>query len=95
MKATPKRDQKDYISTAIKMFMANNLIWLLCYFGQQVTSESEKLFEAIYECQWYEQSPNFKKKLMIMQTVCAQQINLKTVKFTLNRENFYKVINLH
>lgn len=67
-------------------------MWMLCLFGQRLASQSDELFEATYDCLWYEQSASFKKKLMLMRTVCRKELRLKSIKFALNFENFYRVI---
>jgi hypothetical protein len=87
----PKAHFQDYIFTTFLMLMVGNMIWSLCYFGQRLTDQSEELFWLTYECDWYNQSPIFKKKLIIMRIMCLKLLKLQTVKFTLNQETFYKV----
>lgn len=81
----------DYIFPAFAMFICFNQIWLLCLFGQRLTSQFDELLELSYDCLWYEQSTSFKKKLLLMRTVCIKQMKLKTIVFPLSFESFYKV----
>jgi hypothetical protein len=88
----PDVASKNYVFEVLLIVMASFMIGVLCYLGQRLTHQSDKLFFATYECDWINQSRSFKQKLIVMRTISQQPLQLKTVKFKLNRQSFYEVI---
>ncbi|KAJ4433946.1 hypothetical protein ANN_16265 [Periplaneta americana] len=41
-------------------------LWLFCWFGTNLTTQSADLFSAAYECSWYMQTPCFKHLLRLV-----------------------------
>lgn len=66
----------------------------LCFFGQWLTSKSEDLLDASYDCKWYNQSKSFKKTLMILRIVCQREIQIGTVRMNFSNALFYQVTRL-
>ncbi|EDW62699.1 odorant receptor 2a [Drosophila virilis] len=71
-------DSNDLSAMALSMvfFIAVTLeVFIICYFGDRMRGQSEKLCEAFYACNWVEQTPQFKRTLVItlmtsQQTFC-------------------------
>ncbi|XP_050333608.1 odorant receptor 63a-like [Bactrocera neohumeralis] len=58
-------------------------IILYCYNGQQLTSVSEEIPLAFYNCNWYEESGKFKQLLRMMIMRTNRPFNLEVSSFTL------------
>jgi hypothetical protein len=82
------------LESAIICFATSNLTSMICIFGQKLSTQSSILRDEIYNCKWYEQNRSFKKKMIIIQSMMNRDVKLKTIKFTMNRENLYQVIKL-
>jgi hypothetical protein len=67
------------------------MLFMICFLGQRLSDQSEKLLVITYECDWNNQLVGFKRNLMIMRTICQKPMQLKTVSFILNRELFITV----
>lgn len=66
-------------------------IGTVCFIGEWLRTKSIELFEATYDCIWFEQSKSFKKSLMIMRFVCQRELNVGVVRFGFSHESFYAV----
>jgi hypothetical protein len=67
------------------------MLFMICFLGQRLSDQSEKLLVITYECDWNNQLMGFRRNLMIMRTICQKSMQLKTVSFILNRECFITV----
>lgn len=63
----------------------------LCLIGQWLSTKSDDVFDATYNCKWFDQSKSFKKSLMIMRTACQRQIEIGFVNFDFSYESFFNV----
>nr|UEN71228.1 olfactory receptor 45 [Gregopimpla kuwanae] len=59
-----------YVSTMLMM------VYGYCFAGEYLISESEKVYNAYYQCQWYDLSSSFKKQLSICMTGSAKPLLL-------------------
>ncbi|KAM8721705.1 hypothetical protein ACLKA7_007557 [Drosophila subpalustris] len=51
---------------SLVFFMAVTLeVFLICYFGDRMRTQSEALLDAFYACNWMDQMPQFKRNLII------------------------------
>lgn len=51
---------------SLVFFVAVTLeIFIICYFGDRMFTQSETLFDAFYACNWMDQLPQFKRNLII------------------------------
>lgn len=64
----------------------------ICYFSQRLTSRAVDLLNASYECSWYSQTPRFKSMLLILRSVCYNEIKICIGGKSFSHETFYKVI---
>lgn len=78
------------------MFWSFMVIFLLCNYGEQVTSEIEEIHDNLYDCDWY-LFPIKEQRMMQLILVTAQQpINLQGFgNILLTRDTFKKVILRH
>nr|QBB72950.1 odorant receptor [Protaetia brevitarsis] len=71
-------------------------LFYYCYVGQQLSDESEKLADAIYECDWYlEYNRDFRKGMVLMiqrgqRKICLTAVGL----FELDFSSFVKILRL-
>lgn len=63
----------------------------ICYYGQRVTSQSEELLNASYNCEWYNQSKRFKSTLIVLRYVCQRDLALGVGKTRFSLGTFYEV----
>lgn len=63
----------------------------LCYFGQRLTSMSENLMLASYDCKWYDQTKSFKKTLRTLRTVSQRELIIAAGKFDFSHKSFNDV----
>lgn len=92
-KAHPKLRLKDYVFPIFSIAIGLNQIFVFCNFGQRLATQSADLLFITYDCLWFEQSASFRKKLMIMRTICAGPSYFKTVNFPLQLGSF-SMVNL-
>jgi hypothetical protein len=60
--------------------------------GQRLIDANTEVFDATYECNWYEQSLKFQKALLIMREVMIKELNIKIAGgWVLKRETFITV----
>lgn len=64
----------------------------ICYYGQRLTSQSEELLNASYNCEWYNQSKRFKSMLIVLRYVCQRNLTLGVGKTKFSFGTFYEVI---
>jgi hypothetical protein len=50
---------------------------ILTEVGQRLINADNEVFNATYECNWYEQSLKFQKSLLIMREVLMKEMNIK------------------
>ncbi|XP_015183189.1 PREDICTED: odorant receptor 13a-like [Polistes dominula] len=56
-------------------------IYLYCYIGEKLISESIGIVDAVYECQWYHFSPNESKSLMFIMLRARIPLHITAGKF--------------
>ncbi|BES93475.1 Odorant receptor [Nesidiocoris tenuis] len=68
---------------AIQMFNYSSSMWsctaflyLYCYYGQLVTTASEKLHFALYETPWIRANTSFRRKLIITMNICEEPVHV-------------------
>ena len=64
---------------------------VLCFLGQNVTSASEDLMDATYDCEWHQRDPKFKKILLIIREMCRQKVEFGALSMSFSHENFKNV----
>lgn len=65
---------------------------VVCFVGQRVIDAAQDLVDASYGINWFEQSPDFKKDLMILrETICCSDLNFKFLSITFSLDNFKDV----
>ena len=64
---------------------------VLCFIGQRVTSASEDLMDATYDCEWHKRDLKFKKMLLIVREVCKQKVEFGVLSMAFSHENFKNV----
>ncbi|EDV45599.1 uncharacterized protein Dere_GG12926 [Drosophila erecta] len=60
-------DEHDHTAMIISIvfFLAVTLeVFVICYFGDRMRTQSEALCDAFYDCNWVEQLPKFKRELL-------------------------------
>ncbi|XP_037912020.1 odorant receptor 59a-like [Hermetia illucens] len=68
-------------------------IFLYCYFGEQLASESDRMTEAIYSCNWMGQDRRFKQNLIIfMQSTQTNMTIIAGGIFKVNLSTFVTVL---
>ncbi|KAL2716810.1 odorant receptor 13a-like [Vespula squamosa] len=68
-------------------------LYLYCYVGEQLWSESTEIASAAYECKWYDLSPNDAKTLILIIRRSRSPLRLTAGKFcTLNHELYSSVL---
>lgn len=70
--------------------MIKNIIFL-CYVGQKIIDEQEKIGNKIYDIAWYQQKLSVQKKLLLIQIALTRKNCFKAVHFNINMENVYVV----
>ncbi|KAL2716813.1 odorant receptor 13a-like [Vespula squamosa] len=56
-------------------------IYLYCYIGEELISESIGIMDAVYECKWYDLSPNEARLLMIIMIRAKVPLSITAGKF--------------
>lgn len=79
------------VQSLLIMLVGMSLIGMSCFFGERLNSQCNKLRSELYNIKWYDQSTRFKKKVLIMQIMMNREIELRTIQFSMDRENLYKV----
>ncbi|XP_030568248.1 odorant receptor 2a [Drosophila novamexicana] len=68
-------DSNDLSAMALSMvfFIAVTLeVFIICYFGDRMRGQSEKLCDAFYACNWVDQTPQF-RRILIITLMTSQQ----------------------
>lgn len=67
-------------------------ILMSCYYGQELMYETSFITDAIYMCNWIEQSPQFKKILIMFMQMTQRQMVIKAGgMFVVNLSSFMSV----
>lgn len=80
-----------YIYVFVGLVIALFQIGTLCMIGQWLTSKSDDVLDASYQCHWYNQSKRFKNTLIVLRTECQREMNIGVLEFRFNRAFFYEV----
>ncbi|XP_026729461.1 odorant receptor Or1-like [Trichoplusia ni] len=68
----------EFVSIAIYLCCMLAQLFIYCYFGTQLKSESDFVNQSIYYCDWLSLSPCFRRQLLIMMQCCFQPIAPRT-----------------
>ncbi|XP_031634447.1 uncharacterized protein LOC116347847 [Contarinia nasturtii] len=81
-----------FILALLKLYWSFLLIFLFCYYGQEVSTAFEELDDEIYQCEWYEFSYKVQRIFPIMMIVAQETVNVEsTGDFVCNRVTFNKI----
>ncbi|XP_047346081.1 uncharacterized protein LOC124947661 [Vespa velutina] len=69
-------------------------IYLYCYIGEQLITESMGIADAVYECQWYNLSPNQIKSLMIIMFRARVPMHITAAKFCSFSQKLFGKVNI-
>ena len=89
--------KKDFGKIVIVLLVLCNTLFQfgsLCFIGQRVTSASEDLMEATYECNWYKRDRKFKQMLLIIREMCKRKIEFGVLSLSFSHVNFKEVTKI-
>lgn len=61
----PIEDFPNFVRAAVYIVCSMGQLFLSCYFASQLTHKSEQLIRRIFNCNWTEQSRNFKTTMIL------------------------------
>ena len=79
------------ILAAILALFVTSQFGVLCYFGQRLSSNSEGLINASYDCNWTKQSRKFRTDLLIFRRMCLKEVKIGVLTVDFSYKGFYDV----
>nr|WHU27564.1 olfactory receptor 3 [Matsumurasca onukii] len=67
-------------------------LWLICWFGQLLTNEGERVREACCQSEWIYQNQSYKKSLQIVMTRCNRPLRLRTGIYIINMKTYSHIL---
>ena len=86
-----RNNAKDLSNLLIAFLMVSILVlqfWILSHVCQRVTTASERLFDATYNCEWYKQDKKFRKMLIVVREMAKQNMTFGVFMTSFGHQTF-------
>uniref|UniRef100_A0A1B6LLG2 Odorant receptor n=1 Tax=Graphocephala atropunctata TaxID=36148 RepID=A0A1B6LLG2_9HEMI len=67
-------------------------LWLICWFGQLLTNEGERVRQSCHNSPWTSQHPSYKQTLHVVMTRCNRPLCLTTGLYTVNMKTYSQIL---